>query len=78
MEYTKGIKNSAYLEKIKDAMLAHYKAVSEQVPGQTAYQVAINLAKETVIQDIAHDAGLIIAHDIYGDLTLIPEDGLDV
>ena len=71
-------KTATYLEKIKDAMLSHYKAVSEQVPGQTAYEVAINLAKETVIQDIAHDAELIIARDIYGDLTLIPEDGLDV
>jgi len=72
------MKQFNYLEKIKDAMLAHYKAVSERVPGQTAYEVAINLAKETLIQDIAHDVGLIIARDIYGNLTLIPEDELDV
>lgn len=72
------MKQFNYLEKIKDTMLSYYKAVSEPAPGQTAYQVAVNLAKETLIQDIAHDAGLIIARDIYGDLTLIPEEELDV
>ncbi len=71
-------KKMEYLEKIKDTMLAYYDDAVKYDPLKSPCEEAANHIKKLLIQDIAHDAGLIIARNIYGNLTLIPEDGLDV